>query len=304
MKKTRLSVRRILVTGSSGFIGSNFLRHITGSGNFQIIAPDHHHLEISHTDGLREIFEKFHPDVVINFAAHRNANTAEKQRGDTHGSAWKTNVIGVKNISRVCSANGSFLIHISSDMVFSGRKDHPGPYGEDNKPETNSRYLSWYGWTKAEGERFLLDKRNTAIIRIGNVTLPIYDPKLDYVGKIVYLFDHGNLYPLFYDQHLSLSSIPLLFEIIDKLLETRESGVFHATSKNLFTPYELGEYLIKKIRNKTSVVQKISIDTFLVDAPCRYPQYGGLTGKKTERDLSIRLRDWKEIVNKLPKLNI
>ena len=297
-KQTRI---RIFVTGGNGFIGSIFLAHLKKVKNIDVTALDHKTLDILDVKKLDEVFDTIQPHVVVNFAAHRNANTAELERGNRAGFAWKTNVEGVKNILKVSQKYKSYLIHISTDMVFSGRSRDKGPYDENKPPQKNNALLSWYGFTKAEGERVLHGKKNTAIIRIGNVTAPVYDPKLDYVGKIIYLYDQKLLYPLFDDQQLTLTSIPHLFRIIERLIQKRLSGVFHATSIDTFTPHELGLYVVQKMRSKKAVISKISIDTYLETAPNRYPKYGGLIGKYTQKKLRITSLRWREIIDAFPK---
>lgn len=296
--KGKSKTNNILITGGSGFIGSNFLSYANSKKlHYRIIVPSHRELDIINVNQLSNMFKDLSPEIVINFAAHRDANSAELQRGDMQGSAWATNVKGVKNLSKICKEYNSFFIHISTDMVFSGLKNNPGPYSENTKPEEKAEKLSWYGWTKAEGERVLVSNKKTAIIRVGNVTQPIYDFKLDYIGKILYLFDQGKIYSLFNNQYLTLSYIPSVLETIEKLIISNESGVFHVASKNIFTPYKLGEYLIKKARGKTNVLRSISIKEYLKKSPNRYPQYGGLLARKTSERLQVKLFDWEQIVD-------
>jgi len=45
------------------------------------------------------------------------------------------------------------LIHISTDMVFSGNAENPGPYNETQIPDEPSEKLTWYGIPKAWGKR-------------------------------------------------------------------------------------------------------------------------------------------------------
>lgn len=296
--KNKSKAKNILITGGNGFIGSNFLSYADSKKlQYRIITPTHGELDILNINQLSNIFKDFSPEIVINFAAHRDANSAELQRGDMQGSAWMTNVKGVENLSKICKEHDSFFIHISTDMVFSGLKENPGPYNEKTKPEMRLENLSWYGWTKAEGERVLASNKKTAIIRVGNVTNILYDPKLDYVGKILYLFDRNKLYPLFNDQYLSLAYVPSIFQVIDALVKKKISGVFHVASKNVFTPHELGEYLVSEVRGKVGIIKGISINNYLKAFPHRYPQYGGLLAEETARQLGVKLLDWKEIIN-------
>lgn len=294
----KLKRKKILVIGGSGFIGRNFLNHIALKKlNYDIISPRHIDLDILNVEQLKKVFNVFCPEIVINFVAHRDANSAELQRNDLNGSAYKTNVKGTENLYKVCKEYASFLIHISTDMVFSGSKDNNGPYEEEDLPEKKRENLSWYGWTKAQGERLLRNDNKVAIIRIGNVTRFIYDPKLDYIGKILYLFDQGKLYSLFNDQYLTLTSISSLFQAMEIIIEGKKNGIFHVASRNIFTPYKLGEYLIKKARGNGSAIKDISIDEYLNKFPNRYSKYGGLLADKTAHELGIKLLNWEEIVD-------
>lgn len=289
----------ILLTGGSGFVGSNFLGYMTVSkkNKYRIIGPSHKELDILNVRQLHTLFSRYNPDIVINFAAHRDANSAEEQRGDKQGSVWQTNVVGVSNISKICKKYNCFFIHISTDMVFSGKVESPGPYAEETKRETKLKNLSWYGWSKAESERIVQENDKSAIIRIGNVTKPISDPGLDYIGKILSLYDRGQLYGLFYDQYLTLTPIPLLFTVIEELIRNPQYGVFHVATNSTFTPFELGKYLVRRARGKSEQIQGVSIDDFLAERPNRYPKYGGLLAHETARRLHIRLPEWKKIVD-------
>src|SRR5258708_4803861 len=120
-----MGTKNVLVIGGSGFVGSNYLNYSKKLFH-KILSPSHKELDLLNVEQLKKTFDQFVPEVVVNFAAHRDANSAELQRNDLGRSAWKTNVEGVNNLSKISSEYGSFLIHISTDMVFPGSKNNPG----------------------------------------------------------------------------------------------------------------------------------------------------------------------------------
>lgn len=305
----------ILITGASGLIGSNFLRFFPTKKNSdrdlefvdrslsgKLVCPPHNQMDISSSKQVKNFFEKYKPNVVIHFAAYRDATSAELERGNQDGLVWKSNVTGVKNLAKLCSETGCYFIHISTDMVFSGRKNNPGPYSESAPTEENIKRLSWYGWTKKLGEDTVKKSgKNYAIIRIGNVTIPAYDPKLDYIGKLVWLYNNSSLYPLFKDQEITLTYVPDLARVIKSLLRKKKKGIFHVATKDLVSPFILAQYLVKSLSGDRSQIKESSIDDYLKEFPNRYPKYGGLSTKKTEKMLQVKFTDWKEIADNFIK---
>ncbi|PIY80162.1 MAG: hypothetical protein COY80_04300 [Candidatus Pacebacteria bacterium CG_4_10_14_0_8_um_filter_42_14] len=302
MNKLQINVSRpnMLITGSSGLLGSYILEQntsISEKKEFNLLSPAHNELDITDRNNLSKYFDKYRPEVVINFAAHRDATTAEMQRGNKQGSAWQTNVNGTKNIAEQVKKYGSYLIHISTDYVFAGTSEHPGPFSEKDEPEQNNDLLSWYGITKREAESAILSfQNNSAIVRINNITRPNNQQRLDYIGKILLLYEQKKLYPLFDDQYVSLTYIPLLDKMIKKLVKNKKAGVFHAASSDLCTPYELAQYAIERLYGKKNVVKSSSINYFISNHPRRYPKFGGLQSDFTQSQLHINMPEWKEIV--------
>lgn len=292
----------ILITGASGLVGSSFVEGVVNKKIGTLICPSHFQMDISKKSSIRKLIEEYKPDTIINFAAHRNANTAEDQYNDKTASAWMTSVVGVKNLAELSDRYGIYLIHISTDMVFSGYKTRKGPYSENDTPESSLEKLSWYGWTKRLAEKEILSKKiNASIVRIGNVTKPIYNPNLDYVGKILWLYDTDKLYPLFDDQQITLTYLPELTQSIIKLIENKPNGVFHVASNDLVTPFQLAEYLLLKARFKDGIVKRTSIDEFLEKMPNRYPKFGGLNSQFTQKKLGTKFMSWQEIVDNFIK---
>ena len=151
---------------------------------------------------------------------------------------------------------------ISTDFIFSGGKTDPGPYDENHKIPDLSDEISWYGWTKNQGER-QVDTSKHAIVRTAYpFRKESYGLKKDYVHGILDLFDEDKLFPLFTDQILTPILLEEMIPVLVNIVENRKLGIFHVVSADTTTPFEFGSYLIEKARGKTNVVEKGSMEEF------------------------------------------
>lgn len=111
---------RILLTGGGGRLGQELLRLAPG-----IVAPTKAELDITRPSTIEAALKKYGCDVVVHAAAYTNVAGAERERE----ACWHVNVEGTRNISRVASEHGLFLVHISTDYVFEGTR---GGYREQD----------------------------------------------------------------------------------------------------------------------------------------------------------------------------
>jgi dTDP-4-dehydrorhamnose reductase len=291
-------MKEVLVTGGSGLVGSRFIELY--KGKYKFITPDLPGFDMTDKSQVASLFDKLNPEIIINFAAHTNLSEAENQRDDKSGLCWRINVEGVKNLIDKVPVDCLF-VQISTDNVFPGSDEYPGPYPENAETERDSAKLTWYGFTKEQAERIVMARKGSkaTILRLIYPFSAKYELKMDFLRKPLSLFDEGKLYPMFNDQQVSVVLVDKVAEALAKIIDGEKRGIFHASSENTGTPFEIATYVIEKSRGVKDAVKPSSLDEFLktADNPVRYPKYGGLKVEKTQKELGIKFGTWQEMVD-------
>ena len=114
----------ILITGTSGFLGSRAAEYFREQG-WQVHAPTHAQLDITDDASVGAWFSQHHPQAVIHCAAVSDTGACQKDPDRTA----KINVEGSARLARVCGESGIKLVFCSSDQVYAGSQ-FPGPHSE------------------------------------------------------------------------------------------------------------------------------------------------------------------------------
>jgi dTDP-glucose 4,6-dehydratase len=152
---------KILVTGGSGFIGSNFIYYclnknnkvlnfdkLTYAGNLNNLKEEesnknYHFIQgdICNKNKLTKSIEKFKPDFIVNFAAETHVDRSI----ENSSSFIKTNILGTSVLLDCClenidkNINDFKLLHISTDEVY-GSLDRQGFFTEESPYNPSSPY--------------------------------------------------------------------------------------------------------------------------------------------------------------------
>jgi len=291
-------MKKVLVIGASGMVASRFVELV--KDKFEITPSDEKTFDITNKESVNTYLKNNDFDVVINFAAFTNVDGAEIQRGDQNGLVWRLNVDGPKYLAEACKIKNTFLIHISTDFVFTGSELTPGPYQEDSHLPEKSDGISWYGWTKNRAEKVVSESGcSHAIIRYGYpFRAAAFDLKKDWARNLLNLYNEQKLYPLFSDQTQSVVFIDDLVAPLVKIIDEKVTGIFHTVSKDTTTPFEIGSYLLEKYTDKPVEVQKGSVVEFMkVPGRTPRPHLGGLKVEKTEETLGLKFKTWREMID-------
>ena len=229
MERIELKHKTIFITGAAGFIGSNLVLKlletvsdvkIVGIDNLndyydvsikdwrlaQIEAATAKHPESSWTfvkgdiadrDAIDGIFNKFHPELVVNLAAQ-----AGVRYSITNPDAYiQSNLIGFYNILEACRRNPvAHLVYASSSSVYGSNKKVP--YSTEDKVDNP---VSLYAATKKSNELMahayskLYNIPSTGL-RFFTVYGPAGRPDMAYFGftnklrngETIQIFNYGN----------------------------------------------------------------------------------------------------------------
>lgn len=292
-------MKKILVVGGTGMIASRFVD--LSQDKFDITVVDEKTLDITNKPEVEKYFIDNHTfNAVVNFAALTNVDGAEAERGNEEGLAWRLNVEGPKYLAEECKRLNILYVHISTDFVFPGSEAFPGPYTEDAELPSRPDGIGWYGWTKLQAELRIKNlELRSAIVRYGYpFRASTYELKNDWARNLIKLYNEQKLYPLFEDQVQSVIFVDDLVEPLTKIIDQKLTGIFHIASNDTTTPYEIGKYMLEKYSGNVVQVQKGSMVEFLkVPGRTPRPRLGGLSSLKTQKDLNIKFKTWREMID-------
>jgi len=134
---------RILVTGAKGMLGTDLCEALA-SGH-QVTGVDLEDFNIAEAGPTSRAVAEIKPEVIFHLAAFTDVETCETQ----HPKAFEYNAVGAMNIAGAARDAGAYLIYLSTEYVFNGKKGEP--YTEEDETDP----INYYGLTKLHGEHYV-----------------------------------------------------------------------------------------------------------------------------------------------------
>lgn len=248
---------KILVTGANGQLGTDLCKVLQ---HFELIPLTHKDIEIGDMNSVKQVINKYKPDIVINTAAYVRVDDCETEQD----KAFKVNALGARNVAVAAQELGAKLVHVSTDYIFGGVEetlvvshkaggDKPRPYTEFDAPIP----LSVYGKSKLAGEDFIRHLYTKHFIVRTSGLFGIAGARGkggNFVETILKLAQEREKLKVVNDQVFSPTYTKDLAQKIAQLIETEHYGIFHITNRGICSWYEFAKEILEQASLKIPVI--------------------------------------------------
>jgi dTDP-4-dehydrorhamnose reductase len=281
---------RILVTGKNGQLGTCMQDSAKMDKDNEYFFYDRKTLDITDKSSIDKVFDEVNPDFVINCAAYTNVKAAEENTREAN----LINCNAVENLTNACGEHNCYLVHISTDYVFDGKKKIP--YCEQDIP----RPLNQYGQSKLLGEDFVVGYKKGIVIRTswlyseyGKNFYRIMSERIHFCNKTKVVNDQIGT-PT-YAKDLSNFIVGVLLK--DKEIE-KKCGLYHFSGNGQASWYDFAsaiEMLQKYVSKKYEKIDDIYI---LPTTTKEYwdtvhrAKYSVLDNRKIEKTFDFKNKHW------------
>jgi len=266
---------RILILGGDGMLGHQLLRHFEGRYETRVTlrqdstayagyglfrkGNSYAGIDVRSTERLIEVLSDFRPQAVV------NAVGIVKQRGTVNESnaSLEINALLPHRLAVLCRMIGAYLVHMSTDCVFTGTK---GSYTEDEISDATDLY----GRSKFFGE----------VNCQGCITLRTSIIGLELARKTSliewYLAQHGRI-PGFDRALYTGFSTAEMARVVERVLVQHAglSGVWHVASAPI-SKYALLTRLNQKLGRTDLLIERD--ETFVCDRSLDGSRFNRQTG--------------------------
>ena len=254
-------MKKVLVTGGAGFVGSHLVKYLLEIGDYDIVvfdrlshnSPQNYEKNVVYFRGnilsekdVTEVFKKYGPFVTVFHLASAMLNK------EVSGSLlWETNISGTKNlISEAVKNNVKSFIFTSSNVAYGIPKTLPA------KEEMPLNALEIYGKSKAKAEKVLAEFKkniNIQIIRcpviagVGRLGLQaILFEFIDENKNVYVLGDGSNKY-----QFADVKDVVIALE---KASHIEGFDIYNIGADEILTLRDLYQGLINFAKSKSKIV--------------------------------------------------
>lgn len=270
--------KQILITGGNGQLAKVFKSVFSKYDMYELLFLEKNKLDITSSKNVNSCFKKYKPDIVLHFASL----TRRLECASTPDLAYKINFLGTKNIVDACNKINSTLLFVSTNEVFSGKKNTK--YYEDDIPDP----VTTVGKTKYQAEQYI--RKNLKKYFIIRTSWLYSKYTKNFLQTIVEIAKKKLLIKLVTDEYGSPTNTKDLALIIEQLLQSKKYGIYHVSNKGFVSRYEFGKFVLDFLKIPVIISESKLGDFNFIENPPKKSALGD--SKLSELDLSMR--SWKK----------
>ena len=245
---------------------------------------------MSRLKNITEVFNSIKPEIVVHAGALSNVDKCE----ENNELAWKINVEGTQHIAELSRKNKAFLIYVSTDYVFSGKK---GMYTETDE----TKPINYYGKTKLEAEKIVRNLMTEWCIARPSV---IYGsvPAAGKINFALWVLDKlrkGEQINIITDQIISPTFNTNLAEMILEVAQRHLTGVYHLSGATPINRYDFACLIAETFDLDKNLIKPAKSEE--MNWKAERPKNTSLIVKKASKILSKKPLKIEDALNQLKK---
>lgn len=240
-------MKRVLLTGSTGFLGSNLLKTVPRDvelycgvrANPSLIGKRSFLLNLADSTALLQSLDRVDPEIIIHVAA---ISSEAECVADPH-QAYQVNVGSVLTMSQWCRQHNRKIIFTSTDLIFDGKQ---GNYSELHL----ARPSMAYGCLKAQAESILRDDERHLILRLPLLYGLGYGSRKGGLYQMIKTLQNDEAIFLFEDEYRTPAYVKDVASFIWKAAQSDLSGILNLGGPERLSRLELGRAMVEHLHIK------------------------------------------------------
>ncbi|SEO63173.1 dTDP-4-dehydrorhamnose reductase [Pseudomonas zeae] len=285
---------RTLLLGMNGQVGWELQRALAPLG--ELIALDRNTGgDLSDLDALRTTIRKVGPDVIVNAAAYTAVDKAESETELSD----RVNSRASQVMAEEAASLGSWLVHYSTDYVFSGQGTQPWQETDAAAP------VNHYGASKLAGEQAIIASGCKYLIFR---TSWVYGARGNNFAKtMLRLAKDRETLNVIADQIGAPTGADLIADVtvlaIQQVIQRPElAGLYHLTAGGEVSWHGYASHVIEFAQTNGEQLAVKTVDPIESSAyptPARRPLNSRLNTQKLRDNFSLHLPDWQSGVTRM-----